>query len=85
VKADASDYAMEEVLSVKYKNGKWRPIAFISKLMNLTKRNYEIHNKEMLAVIGVWKHGGIIWKRQRCSLKYEWTIRIYNTLCLAKS
>jgi len=51
VKADASDYAMEEVLSVKYKNGKWRPIVFISKLMNLTKRNYEIHNKEMLAVI----------------------------------
>jgi len=51
VKADASDYAMEEVLSVKYKNGKWRPIAFISKLMNLTKRNYEIHNKEMLVVI----------------------------------
>ena len=51
MKADASDYAMEEVLSVKYKNGKWRPIAFISKLMNLTKRNYEIHNKEMLALI----------------------------------
>jgi len=51
VKVDVSDYAIEEVLLVKCKNGKWRPIAFISKLMNLTKRNYEIYNKEMLAVI----------------------------------
>ena len=59
MKADASDYAMEEVLSVKYKNGKWRPIAFISKLINPTEKNYKIYNKEILAVIKyleVWRH-----------------------------
>ena len=51
IKVNASDYVTEEVLSVKCENGKWRPVAFISKLINSTKRNYEIHNKEMLAVI----------------------------------
>jgi len=51
IKVNASNYVTEEVLSVKCENGKWRPVAFISKLINSTKRNYEIHNKEMLAVI----------------------------------
>ena len=51
VKADASNYATERMLLVKYEDGKQRPVVFISKSMNSTKRNYEIHNKEMLAVI----------------------------------
>jgi len=59
VEADASDYATEGVLSTKCKDGKWRPVAFISKLLNTTERNYEIHGKEMLAVIRcleAWRH-----------------------------
>ena len=59
VEADASDYAMGGVLSVKGEDGKWRPVAFISKSLNDTERNYEIHNKEMLAVIRcleAWRH-----------------------------
>ena len=51
VETDASDYAIEGVLSTKYEDGKWRLVAFISKLLNTTERNYEIHDKEMLAVI----------------------------------
>ena len=51
VETDASDYAMEGVLSTRYKDGKWRPVAFISKSLNTTERNYKIHNKEMLVVI----------------------------------
>jgi len=51
VEADASNYAMGGVLSTKCKDGKWRPMAFISKSLNATKRNYKIHDKEMLAVI----------------------------------
>ena len=45
------DYAMGEVLSIEYENRKWRPVAFLSKFLNETERNYEIHDKEMLAVI----------------------------------
>ena len=51
VKVDALDYATEGVLSLKGEDGKWRPVAFISKSLNATERNYEIHDKEMLAVI----------------------------------
>ena len=59
VEADASDYATGRVLSVKGEDRKWRPVAFISKLLNDTERNYKIHNKEMLAVIRcleAWRH-----------------------------
>ena len=59
MEVDASDYIIEGVLSMEYKNGKWRPVAFLSKSLNETERNYEIHNKEMLAVIrGLenWQH-----------------------------
>ena len=51
VEVDASDYATVGVLSTKCEDGKWRLVVFISKLLNATERNYEIHDKEMLAVI----------------------------------
>ena len=51
VEADTSNYATGEVLLMKYSNDLWRPVAFISKSLSDTKRNYEIHNKEILAVV----------------------------------
>ena len=59
VEADASDFAIEEVLSMKYKDKKQRPVAYISKSLNEAKRNYEIHDKEMLVIIQcleAWRH-----------------------------
>jgi len=51
VEIDASNFATGGVLSIKCEDNKWRPVAYISKSLNETKQNYEIHNKEMLAVI----------------------------------
>jgi len=51
VKANASDFVTGGVLSIKYEDKKWRPVVYISKLLNEAKRNYEIHNKEILAII----------------------------------
>jgi len=72
VEADASDYMTGGVLSTKCKDGKWRPVAFISKLLNTTEQNYEIHNKEMLAVIRcleAWRY-----YLERAKLEFEiWT------------
>ena len=59
VKADASNYAIGGVLSIKCFDELWRPVAFISKSLSNTKRNYEIHDKEMLAVVRcleAWRH-----------------------------
>ena len=36
---------------MKCSNETWRLVAFILKFLSNTKRNYEIHDKEMLAVI----------------------------------
>ena len=38
---------------------KWRLVAFLSKSLNETERNYEIHDKEILAIIRglkAWRH-----------------------------
>ena len=56
---DTSDYATGDVLSMKCENGLWRPVAFLSKSLNETKKNYKIHDKEILAIIrGLenWRH-----------------------------
>jgi len=53
------DYAMGGVLSMKCRDKKWRLVVFLSKSLNKTKKNYEIHDKEMLAIIrGLenWRH-----------------------------
>ena len=51
VEVDASDYTMEGVLSMECKDRLWRPVAFLSKSLNETERNYKIYDKEMLAII----------------------------------
>ena len=51
MEVDVLDYTTEGVLSMKCKDGKWRPVAFLSKSSNETEKNYKIHNKKMLAVI----------------------------------
>ena len=40
-------------------DGRWRPVAYLSKLLNETERNYEIHDKKILVVIKElenWRH-----------------------------
>jgi len=59
MEVDVSDYAIEGMLSMKYENGKWRPVAFLLKSLNETERDYEIHDKKMLAVVRElenWRH-----------------------------
>ena len=59
MEVDASDYATRGVLSMECKDRLWRPVTFLLKLLNETERNYEIHDKEMLAIIRgleAWRH-----------------------------
>jgi len=38
---------------------KWHPVAFLSKFLSPVERNYEIYDKEMLAIIRAmeeWRH-----------------------------
>jgi hypothetical protein len=60
IEADSSDFATGAVLSqVCPEDGKWHPVAFFSKSLSSVERNYEIHDKEMLAIIRAlqeWRH-----------------------------
>ena len=51
VEADVLDFAMEGVLLMKCEDKKWRPVTYIFRSLNEVERNYEIHDKEMLAII----------------------------------
>jgi len=60
IEVDVLNYATGRVLSMKCEDGsRWRLVAFLSKSLNETEKNYEIHDKEMLAIIrGLenWRH-----------------------------
>ncbi|SJL13410.1 uncharacterized protein ARMOST_16853 [Armillaria ostoyae] len=58
VEADASEGAIGAVLSQE-QDGKWRPVAFLSKALTITERNYEIYDKELLTImlaLDEWRH-----------------------------
>ena len=59
MEVDVLDYATRGVLSMECKDGRWQPVAYLSKSLNETKRNYEIHDKEILVIIRSlenWRH-----------------------------
>ncbi len=58
VEADASEAAIGAVLSQE-QDGKWRPVSFLSKSLLVMERNYEIYDKELLAImltLEEWRH-----------------------------
>ena len=60
IEADSSDFATRAILSQENPDdGKWHPVAFLSKSLSPVERNYEIPNKEMLAIVQAleeWRH-----------------------------
>jgi len=60
VEADSLDFATGAVLSQQSTtDGKWHPVALYSKSLSSVERNYEIYDKEMLAIIRAleeWRH-----------------------------
>jgi hypothetical protein len=53
---NASDYATGAILEQRDTLGRSYPIAYFSKSLQPAERNYEIHNKELLAIIHALKH-----------------------------
>ena len=51
MEVDISDYATERVLLMECADGRWRPVAYLFKSLIKTEQNYEIHDKEIFAVI----------------------------------
>ncbi|KAJ1573733.1 hypothetical protein NDA15_002600 [Ustilago hordei] len=58
LETDASDFAIAGVLKQEHE-GRWHPVAFYSRKMSSAEKNYEIHGKELLAVVACltqWRH-----------------------------
>jgi hypothetical protein len=58
IETDASDFAISGVLS-QYHSKVLHPVAFMSRKMSPAERNYEIHDKELLAIVAaikIWRH-----------------------------
>ncbi len=59
IECDASKYASGAVLTQTDSNGARHPCAFLSKSFAEAERNYEIHDRELLAMVrslGEWRH-----------------------------
>jgi len=59
IETDASDFAIGAVLSQRDGENRLHPVAFHSRKFQPSEINYEIHDKELLAVVDAFKH----WRR----------------------
>ena len=55
VETDASDYAIGAVISQRDDTGRLRPVAMHSRKMTSAELNYEIHDKELLAIVDAFE------------------------------
>jgi hypothetical protein len=56
---DASDYALEAILLQNREDKQLHPVAFYFRKFTTVKINYEIHDKELLAIVDAfqeWRH-----------------------------
>jgi hypothetical protein len=51
LEVDASDFAIGGILSQKQDDEKYRPVAYLSKSLSPTERNYPIYDRELLAIV----------------------------------
>ena len=72
IEVDVLDYAIGGVLSMECEDRQWRPVAFLSKSLNKTERNYKIYDKEMLAVI----RGQENWRHLLESAKFKFKVQV---------
>jgi len=59
VETDASDYALAAILSIMTKDNEIHPIAFHSRIFSAPELNYNVHDKELLAIFEafkIWQH-----------------------------
>ena len=49
------DYTIEAVLAQLDKKRKLHPVVFLSRKLILAEQNYNIYNKEILAIVAVFK------------------------------
>lgn len=72
LETDASDYVVAAILSQRGEDGHLHPVAFLSKKMSPQECNYEIYDKELLAIIRAFEE----WHPELAGTPVEDPIRI---------
>jgi len=72
VEADASDYALGGQLGQRDAQGRLHPVAFYSKKLHGPELNYQIHDKELMAIIEAFKE----WKPYLSGTRYP--VKVYT-------
>jgi hypothetical protein len=55
VEIDALNFVLKVYIVQRYNNRIWYPVVYYSRKITLLKLNYDIYNKELLAIITVLK------------------------------
>ena len=83
VETDASDYALGAILSIHTSDDEIQPVAFHSQTFTTLELNYDMHDKELLAIFDafkVWCKSGVITsKALLLRLTLSWTTRTLST------
>ena len=64
IETDVSKYVYAGILSQECEDGKWRPVAYRSKTMKPAECNYDVHDKELLAIVQAlkeWRRCNLFW------------------------
>jgi hypothetical protein len=72
IECDTSDFAYGAILSQLMEDNLWHPVAYISKSFNPTEQNYDVHDKELYAIV----HALEAWRYYLEGCKYQteiWT------------
>ena len=72
LESDASDYAIAGILSQYDKEGVLRPVAFYGRTMIAAELNYDIYDKELLAIVECFR----LWRHYLEGAKY--TIQVFT-------
>ena len=72
LETDASDYVVAAILSQKGDDGELHPVAFLSKKMTPQECNYEIYDKELLAIVRAFEE----WHPELAGTPVEDPIRV---------
>lgn len=67
VETDASDSVVAAVLSQLCEDGEWHPVSYYSATMTPAEHNYDIHDKEMLAIIRAFQE----WRPELLGLRQK--------------
>ena len=67
IDSDASDFVMAGVYTQLHDDGQWHPIIFWSHKLQGAEANYSMHDKELLAIVELFKH----WRHYLEGSKYS--------------